>query len=166
MKKSSHYSHSLSTFFMVDWCFWTLQSDIIHCHSYLFSQILFLLLPHLWSRACFLCALTLRNISGNILDSLSCFFSCLSWSWSQQNWPFPISFILSWILSHIWPIFTALLSINCELSIPQDLGLSCMLSPYSGVLCPFLEAPQKKLIFRIHLYLLLFSILFLLHLFV
>ena len=170
MKNSSCYSHSLSTFFTLDWCFWTLQSDMIHCHSHLFSQILFLLLPYLWSRACFLCALTLRNVSGSIWDSLSCFFLSVlvteSARMTGKGHPLPISFILNWILSHIPPIFTALLSINCEISIPQDLGLAMQLIPCSGVLSPFLEAPQKMLIFRIHSYLLLFFVLFLLHLFV
>lgn len=56
-----HYSDFPSRFFKLDRCFWTLQSNNIHCQSYLFLQILFLLLPFLYCRDCFLSALTLRK---------------------------------------------------------------------------------------------------------
>lgn len=52
--------------------FWTLQIDVMYCHCFLFSLIPPSLSPYL-SRACFLCVLTLRHFSCNILDF---FFFC------------------------------------------------------------------------------------------
>jgi len=97
------------------------------------------------------------------VDSLSCLFLSVL---AMESVEMTFSHQFHFEFCHIWPVVTALLCTASELSVPQDLGKTMQLSPCSGFLSPFPEDPQKMLLFRIHLYLLLFFILFVLYRFV